>query len=237
MITSLKNLQPRICTVVTGETLEEFLENLKDIQKISDLIELRVDYIKNFNSDDLQVIADHTVNAKSNDKKYIFTLRSSKEGGKFEGNEKERLDMIKNAYQNQFGYVDLELSACKDIDFKSFNRTKTIVSFHNFRVTPNLNRLDQIKNKIKASGADIIKIATFTKSEQDVQNLLRLLINKDKGEEMIVLGMGEVGQITRILSPLLGGYLTFASTESGGSAPGQIDIEQLRRIYNTLSNC
>jgi 3-dehydroquinate dehydratase type I len=67
--------------------------------------------------------------------------------------------------------------------------------------------------------------------------LLKLLLEKTSDEEMIILGMGDNGQITRILSLLLGGYLTFASTKYGGSAPGQIDIEQLKNIYNLLSNC
>ena len=44
--------------------------------------------------------------------------------------------------------------------------------------------------------------------------------------------MGERGEISRILSPLLGGFLTFGSLETGKeSAPGQITAVTLKDIY------
>lgn len=49
---------------------------------------------------------------------------------------------------------------------------------------------------------------------------------------MIGLCMGEKGEISRILSPLLGGYLTFGSLERGKeSAPGQITARRLKEVY------
>ena len=38
--------QPKICTIVTGSIIEEFIKNLKKIQKLSSLMELRIDYIQ-----------------------------------------------------------------------------------------------------------------------------------------------------------------------------------------------
>ena len=37
----------KICTPVIGKTLGEFLENLDRVQEISEMVELRVDGIKN----------------------------------------------------------------------------------------------------------------------------------------------------------------------------------------------
>lgn len=71
---------------------------------------------------------------------------------------------------------------------------------------------------------DIMKIATMVRKEEDVRVLLRLLLEKEKDEEMIVIGMGAKGQLTRILGPLFGSYLTYVSTPYGETAPGQIDI-------------
>ena len=76
---------------------------------------------------------------------------------------------------------------------------------------------------------DIIKIATNVINDNDNIELVKLLINKDK--DIIVLGMGEKGKITRIISPLLGGYLTFASVDGNISASGQISLSDLIHIY------
>jgi 3-dehydroquinate dehydratase-1 len=163
MITNLKDFQPRICTVVTGETLGEFLDNLKRIQTISDLIELRVDYIENFDIKALEVISNETIKNKTLNKKYIFTLRSNKEGGKYKGDEHKRLELIQTAYENQFDYIDLELFACEQFNFDKYKGSKTIVSFHDFNRTPEFDELNEVEKQIENTSADIIKIATFAK--------------------------------------------------------------------------
>jgi 3-dehydroquinate dehydratase/shikimate dehydrogenase len=48
----------------------------------------------------------------------------------------------------------------------------------------------------------------------------------------IALAMGEHGLISRLLAPKFGGFLTFASLESGKeSAPGQLTVSDLQNIY------
>jgi 3-dehydroquinate dehydratase/shikimate dehydrogenase len=47
--------------------------------------------------------------------------------------------------------------------------------------------------------------------------------------------MGTAGALSRVLSPLAGGYLTYASIGIGSaSAPGQLSLEAMRSIYRTL---
>jgi 3-dehydroquinate dehydratase-1 len=53
---------------------------------------------------------------------------------------------------------------------------------------------------------------------------------------MIVLGMGDKGKITRVLQPYLGGYLTFASLDGSNSAPGQIDYNDLEKLYTNINS-
>nr|WP_304985707.1 type I 3-dehydroquinate dehydratase [Coxiella-like endosymbiont] len=52
---------------------------------------------------------------------------------------------------------------------------------------------------------DVLKFAVMTNSQTDVKTLFQLLLNKKENENMIVLGMGDQGKTTRLLSPLLGG--------------------------------
>jgi 3-dehydroquinate dehydratase-1 len=47
--------------------------------------------------------------------------------------------------------------------------------------------------------------------------------------------MGEAGKISRVLSPMFGSMITFASLEeSGGTASGQMTAGQMKRIWEAL---
>ena len=57
----------------------------------------------------------------------------------------------------------------------------------------------------------------------------------DRGIKIIAFCMGPVGRISRIVSHLMGTYLTFASLEGGEeSAEGQIPIKQMKEIVDIL---
>jgi 3-dehydroquinate dehydratase len=47
--------------------------------------------------------------------------------------------------------------------------------------------------------------------------------------------MGELGRVSRLLSPLFGGYFTFASLERGSeTAAGQMTIQEMKSAYELL---
>jgi 3-dehydroquinate dehydratase len=47
--------------------------------------------------------------------------------------------------------------------------------------------------------------------------------------------MGTAGKYSRIISPILGGYLTFAVLEAGQeSAPGQLTVQELLSVWKIL---
>ena len=213
----------KICSVVTGKSLEEFLDNLHKVQEVSNVVELRVDYIKDLSIEHLDIIKKHTI------KENIFTCRSIKEGGKFAGSKEELKSIIYKANELQFNHIDIEISMLENINFDNKN-CKIIGSYHNFNNTPNYDELLNIYKNIKQYDfVDIVKIATNVVNDNDNIELVKLLISKDK--DIIVLGMGEKGKITRIISPLLGGYLTFASVDNNISALGQISLNDLIKIY------
>ncbi|MBR2141394.1 MAG: type I 3-dehydroquinate dehydratase [Rickettsiales bacterium] len=215
----------KICSVVVGDTLEEFLKNLDMVQEVSNFVELRVDYIENFSIDYLDIIRKNTI------KESIFTCRSVAEGGKFSGNKKSLAEIIKRANELKFDHVDVELSMLDEVDF-SEKFSKIIGSYHNFRETPSYDELVNIYDTIKKHKiVDIVKIATNVVNDDDNIELVKLLISKTK-ENIIAIGMGDKGKITRIISPLLGGYLTFASVKKNISASGQFSLEELNKIYN-----
>jgi 3-dehydroquinate dehydratase len=47
--------------------------------------------------------------------------------------------------------------------------------------------------------------------------------------------MGELGKTSRLLSPLFGGFFTFASLERGKeTAAGQLTVQEMKAVYETL---
>jgi 3-dehydroquinate dehydratase/shikimate dehydrogenase len=47
--------------------------------------------------------------------------------------------------------------------------------------------------------------------------------------------MGELGVISRLLSPIFGGYFTYASVEKGKeSAVGQFTVAETKKIYELI---
>lgn len=221
----------RICVVVTGKNREEFLDNLEKIQRVADLVELRVDYIEGFSINDIDLIKNKIY------RKAIFTCRKKEEGGFYNGSEQERAAILKKAMGLGFEYVDIELAAV--VNFQSNNtdlnnRSKIILSYHNFNNTPAISELEVIKKEMKRYSPDIMKYATLVRDARDIKTLFTFLLDKQAGEEMIVVGMGGKGRMSRVVAPLLGSYLTYASTDYSESATGQIGINELKKLYNDL---
>ena len=58
---------------------------------------------------------------------------------------------------------------------------------------------------------------------------------KAQGKDVIAFCMGPLGKWSRIAAPLLGSWLTFAPfSKQGASAPGQLTVNDLKRVWNTL---
>ena len=97
--------------------------------------------------------------------------------------------------------------------------------------------IDEIIDNIQAekcfeAGADIAKIACKVKSNGDNARLLSLL---DSKKEIIVIGMGRKGRITRITAPLLGSPITFAALEKGKeTAEGQMTLDKMKELYEMV---
>ena len=205
----MKNI--KICTPVIGKTLKEFLENLEKIQEISEMVELRVDHIKNLSENDLKLIRKKTI------KEAIFTCR--------------RKEIILKALNLGFDYIDVDFSLIEELKLSKSKKTKIIASFHDYKKTPGIQELTLIVDRMRECNVEILKIATMVNDNQDVNSLFKILLNRKKDEKMIIVGMGKKGQITRVLGPLLGSFLTFASTQYGETASGQIEINELKKSY------
>lgn len=213
-----------ICIPIIADNLESALQDMAEASKVADIIELRVDYMKN---PDLKRLLEGRILP------VIVTNRPVREGGRFSGNEEERFALLKSATELQADYIDIEHDSVQYLCGGTAHRapatkTKVIVSYHNFHETP--DDLTNVYQRLSQSGADIIKIVTFANTITDNIKIYRLL--RQAKMPTISFCMGEYGMISRILYKRFGSYLTFASLKTGKeSAPGQVNVHELLNTY------
>lgn len=209
-----------ICIPIIAETTEKALADMARARAFADLIEIRADYIHDL--DLAKILA-------SKPKPVIITITPENESGKFTGTEAERTALLRQAVDLGADYIDISINCPELKSLISYcKNTKSIVSYHNYQETP-ADIFDTCQ-KLAATGADIIKIATFANKLSD--NLKIFDLFRKSSKEIIALCMGEKGELSRILGPIYGSFLTFGSLEAGKeSAPGQIPAPILKDIY------
>ncbi|MFH1640284.1 MAG: type I 3-dehydroquinate dehydratase [Chloroflexota bacterium] len=211
--------RPKICAVIVNSH-----PGISDaVLPLIDLFEVRIDLI----GDGWQEVV------KNLKKPWLACNRSQIDGGKGEKNEEARIAKLLEASQLGASIVDLELSA------ENLNSTvpeikkkaQCLISYHNWQKTPPIAALKEIVARQVAAGADICKVVTTAGGFEDNLTVLRLIRESPK-TRVVSIAMGAAGTISRILSPVSGGYFTYASLERGGeSAPGQVTAAELREIY------
>jgi len=214
-----------ICIPIVGPSMEKALLDISQAEKIADIIELRLDLIASF---DLPTLMQATALPT------IVTNRTKTEGGQWKGTEEERVQVLRQAIAAGADYVDIETSTPKEL-LKSVldnkGQTKIILSYHNFSNT--MEDLEPLYEIMCELPGDILKIVTYAQDISDNLKIFKLLKRAQKEDRQLIgLCMGELGELSRVLSPLLGGFLTFGALESGKeSAPGQILASTLKNIY------
>lgn len=193
--------------------------NLKTLPSEADLLELRLDL---FPSIPQELPKSHL---------FILTLRSEAQGGHFKGSEAERLKKLLDLARLKPAYIDVEnhvpLSFIQELK-TLYPDQKVILSHHDFEKTPDL---DALYIELKKKPADLYKIATQANSSLDALNMLEFLKRSDK--KVVGISMGPLGEPTRILGPIFGSPLTYASSEEGlETAPGQLSADILMDRYH-----
>jgi 3-dehydroquinate dehydratase-1 len=232
---------------VVAVILEKPLDSSKKAaEKGTDILEVRLDLL---GIRDLERAAETIREIKSETRlPVIVTNRSGEEGGKWEGEEKERAGLLTGLLSFKDGpdkdgpdAVDIELSADREERDKVIKAAKdhgktVIVSSHDFLKTPSLQEMRTILEEMFLAGADIAKLAVMPQSMEDVLNLLRVTLDfRVAGKSVCAIAMGRQGKHTRVVAPLYGSVLTYASIESGeAAAPGQLPVDEVKKIMEML---
>ncbi len=189
----------------------------------ADFIEVRLDCLENH-----QLLADLASHGRL---PKIATDRSSR-------TETEQRQMLLNSAKSGFEYVDVELSTPRLKGLVKELKTlgaKPIVSFHKFDGSLGISELNSILEREISSGAEVCKIVTTAKRVEDNLTTLNFTSTASSKAKLVCFCMGELGKISRLLSPLFGGFFTFASLERGNeTAPGQMTIQEMKAAYELL---
>jgi 3-dehydroquinate dehydratase type I len=208
----------------------EAVEKIARANPLADILELRLDVMESFRLGDMVQVASKPV---------IVTYRSKTEGGHGSADDETQAGHLFEAIEAEVDYVDMEYRMPLELRrriLQNRRKTKIIVSVHILDNTPPHEELEEIFKSLTRTQADIMKIVTRAQQPLDNLRVMDLIPRATgMGLKMIALCMGEKGRISRIASPLLGGYLTFASLDQGEeSADGQIPIKKMREMMERL---
>ena len=217
----------RTCVSIAEKTPQKLKQVLKIALKKSDYVEVRFDFLK------IEQIPNAIEVIKKDLNKTVCTLRPKTEGGKFLGNEKERIAIIKLIAEYNPFLLDIEFNTLKKnsslVKYLKSTKTNLLVSWHDFKKTPNSTELKKKINQMSKFSSNV-KIVSTAKSTDDSTRMLELYSKKGKNN-LISFAMGDFGRISRILCLYLGSPYTYVSLGKA-IAPGQFSVDEVKKITN-----
>ena len=201
-----------LCVSLTPETIDDVFT--ADIAG-ADCAEVRLDYLK----EPQQAVHTRWDRLPI---PVIATCRGRERGGLFDGSVEEESRILESAARNGARFVDIDYRFTR-----AFPPADVIASYHNFDETP--ADLESIVGRACATGAAIAKAATQVRSWADNRRLFEIL-SRPWPKPVIVVGMGDLGQVTRIVGPSRGSFLTYAAS-ARQAAPGQLTVSEMLDVY------
>ncbi len=217
----------KTCVSIAEKTPYKIKHTLKIALKKSDYAEVRFDFLK------IEQIPEAIEMIKNDLNKIVCTLRPKTEGGKFTGNEKERIAILKLIAEFNPFLLDVEFNTLKKNPslrrYLKSTKTKLLVSWHDFKKTPSSAELKKKMNQMSKFSSNV-KIVSTAKSTLDSSRMLELYSKKGKNN-LISFAMGDLGRISRILCLYLGSPYTYVSLGKA-VAPGQFSVDEVKKITN-----
>ena len=199
------------------------LARAKTLRPAPDLFELRLDALEPFVDQIEAAIQFLRI-------PLIFTARHPGEGGLNNLTAARRAALLRQ-FLDRAAYIDIELRALQELrSVRREARRKQIgliISFHDLNATPSLAQLRAKARAAKAAGADIFKVATHTRTRDELKRLIEFFEQSSVDLPISAMGLGRLGRIARLELARRGSALVYASV---GRSPieGQISIGQFR---------
>ncbi|UOB53540.1 type I 3-dehydroquinate dehydratase [Acinetobacter junii] len=242
-LSALAQLPVETIVPITAKTKEQAIAQAKVIaaNQDADLAEFRIDLL-DFAADSKQVIAlGHELKKILATKPMIATIRTHNEGGKLTISDAD-YGKTYQAYLKQPFMDMLDVEMFRDqqmvkntVKLAHEKKVLIVMSNHDFKQTPSEDEIVKRLLKQDQLGADILKIAVMPQSKQDVFTLMNatLKVSQQSKKPLLTMSMGKLGTISRIATANMGGNFSFGMIGEA-SAPGQIDVTQLKQFLKTV---
>jgi len=203
-----------LCVSITASTPDEIFSS--DLSS-ADCVEVRLDSLKN----PMQSLE---ISWSKLPIPVIASCRRRDRGGRFDGTPADERRILSAAAQNGAAYVEMDYR-----DFQSIEGVRCIASYNDFNETP--DDVAGLLSRICSGPAQIAKLATTVQSWSDNRRLLELF-SREWPKPVIVVGMGHTGELTRIIGPSRGSFLTYAETNQI-TAREMVETYHFRNIRRT----
>lgn len=197
-------MRPRICGTITDENLAQ----INRAESYVDFYEVRIDLIGERWREIVRLLGKPWIARDSHSEEGETLLEASQLGA----------SMVDVGFRFRLIPKVKESSQC-------------IVSQHLYH-SPSAATLDNWIATAVDAGADICKIVTWAGNLTDNLRVLELP-RRHPEAKIISFAMGEHGSISRVLSPLMGGYLTYGYITTP-SADGQLPVHIMRWMYENI---
>ena len=162
---------------------------------------------------------------------FIITARHPQEGGAHQLSSRDRRKLLLAFLPNATA-VDIELRSAGALAAvlraAQSDNIRVIISYHDFRGTPDTARLGEIVRAAQSLGADLVKIATRTDTPLQFERLLYCFAQPPRNAKVIAMGIGKLGRAARLELARRGCALNYAHLGKAQVA-GQLSISDLRR--------
>lgn len=216
----------RLCGVAAARTAREMGRLLRRALRLTHTVELRLDWLES--DPEREKFLGNLKRARLAKAVLLATCRRRIGGGEFSGDAGAELFWLMKAREAGCQWCDLEIETLRELPGEAVRGypvpEKVLLSIHDFRRTP---RLPQKVAVPARGGVDGIKIAAMARRIGDSVRLLQWV---RKSRQAVVVPMGEIGTPARILALREGSALAYAPV-AVATAPGQIDLRELKELY------
>lgn len=110
-----------------------------------------------------------------------------------------------------------------------------ILSHHDFKAMPSLERLITLKRRAQEAGGDVFKVAATTKTPLSLAILIQLMAERQSKEiALAAMGMGVFGKTSRLVLGRMGSVLNYGFLDKL-QVSGQWPAAELKRLLGELS--